>query len=90
MLTCKETARLVSDQLDRKLPLRMRLHLRLHLMMCGACSAYRRQILQLHHLFRRRFIDPADSPTDATPTPTRCPEDAKKRIETWLNQHLKG
>lgn len=29
--------------------------LRLHVMMCGACSAYKRQIEALHLLFRKRF-----------------------------------
>ncbi len=90
MLSCKETARLVSDQLDRKLPMRLRLHLRLHLMMCGACAAYRRQMIQLNLLFRRRFDHPGDSQPDATPTSSRCPEDAKKRIESWLKQRLNG
>jgi len=48
MLSCKETARLVSDGLDRRLSLWQRMNLRLHLMMCGACSAYRRQVAQLN------------------------------------------
>lgn len=88
MLTCKDIARLVSDDLDRKLPLRQRLGLRLHLMMCGACSTYRRQVTQLHRLFRRRFREPTDADFDQAPTELRCPENAKKRMTAWLNQQL--
>ncbi len=54
MLSCKETARLISDGLDRKLPLRRRIALRLHLAMCSGCRAYKTQIESLHRLFSRR------------------------------------
>jgi len=89
MLSCKDIARLVSDSLDRKLPPRQRLELRLHLMMCGACSTYRRQITELNRLFQRRFHDATGSRSDdAEPSPPRCPEEAKERIEAWLKQRL--
>ena len=54
MLSCKETARLISDGLDRKLPLRRRIALRLHLAMCSGCRAYKNQIESLNRLFSRR------------------------------------
>jgi len=34
MLSCKEATRLVSESLGRELPVRQRLSLRFHLMMC--------------------------------------------------------
>jgi len=82
MLTCKETARLVSEGLDRKLSLWQRMNLRLHLMMCGACSAYRRQVETLHRIVRRRFGKSAVdvTTTDAPP----CPEQTKRRIVRTL------
>lgn len=86
MLTCKDIARLVSDDLDRKLPLRQKMRVRLHLMMCGACSTYRRQVAQLHQLFCQRFREPTDA--DEAPAELRCPEDAKKRMTRWLSQRL--
>jgi len=86
MLTCKQTARLVSDGLDRKLSLWQRMNLRLHLMMCGACSAYRRQVETLNRVVRRRFDEtPVD--TAATHTPA-CPEQTKRRITEWLREQL--
>jgi anti-sigma factor ChrR (cupin superfamily) len=40
MLKCKDIADLSSDYLDGTLPLRKRLAIRLHLMMCGHCRRY--------------------------------------------------
>lgn len=37
MLSCKDVSFIVSQSLDRKLALRERLGLKLHLMMCNAC-----------------------------------------------------
>ncbi len=55
MLSCKETSRLISLGLDRKFPWRRRLAIRLHLLMCSACRAYRRQLESLHRLTVERF-----------------------------------
>lgn len=87
MLTCKETARLVSESLDRKLSLWQRMNLRLHLMMCGACSAYRGQVRALNRLVRMRFSGAAtDSRDDAGP---RCPDESKRRIAASLREHIR-
>ena len=50
MLSCKEVTKLVSENLDRDLPLWRRIGLRLHVTMCKGCSAYRRQIESLNKL----------------------------------------
>ena len=50
MYSCKEISRLASEALDRKLPLRQRLGLRLHVAMCRFCSEYRRQLLLLREI----------------------------------------
>lgn len=44
MLNCKETVRLISEKLDRHLSWWQRMNLWAHVMMCGACSAYNRQL----------------------------------------------
>lgn len=44
MLTCKEATQLLSQSQDRPLALRERLALRLHLLICDACSNFRRQL----------------------------------------------
>ncbi len=47
MLTCREAAQLLLDSLDGELPLRQRIALRIHLLMCKLCPRFRRQILFL-------------------------------------------
>jgi hypothetical protein len=47
MLNCQETSRLLSQGLDRPLMFRERLALRLHLLMCGACQRFARQLRYL-------------------------------------------
>ncbi len=53
MLTCRETARLVSKGLDTRLTLRERWQVRLHLRLCEACRSYRAQLRRLRSLLRR-------------------------------------
>ncbi len=47
MLSCKEAAGLLSESLDRKLPLGRRIALKMHLLFCKFCRRFRRQVLFL-------------------------------------------
>ncbi len=47
MLSCKEAAGLLSESLDRKLPLGQRIALRMHLLFCRFCRRFSRQVLFL-------------------------------------------
>ncbi len=53
MLTCKETALLISQSHDRRLSWRERLGVRLHLAFCDACTHFRRQMDFLRRTIRR-------------------------------------
>lgn len=53
MLTCKQASLLMSQEQDRRLRLRERIGLRLHVMICDACSNYRRQLAFLREACRR-------------------------------------
>jgi predicted anti-sigma-YlaC factor YlaD len=69
MLTCKGATQLISDGLDRKLPWWRRMGLRVHVMMCAACRAYRRQVIAIDALVRDRYgpdpsIEPIQSLSD--------------------------
>lgn len=44
MLDCRHATLLVSQSMERRLTLRQRLALRLHLMMCDACTQFRKQV----------------------------------------------
>jgi hypothetical protein len=47
---CREAVRLQSDALDHRLSLVQRIGLRIHLMLCGWCSRYGRQIAFLRKM----------------------------------------
>jgi hypothetical protein len=47
MLTCKQASQLISQSLDHPLSLSNRIKLRFHLLICDACSRFRKQMKQL-------------------------------------------
>jgi len=53
MLSCKDVTQLISESMDRPLPLRKRIGMRLHLLMCKFCSRYERQLLLIRETVRR-------------------------------------
>ena len=52
MRTCKEVARLISEGLDRELPLLDRIGVRFHLFICRHCRCFRDQLHVLHQAIR--------------------------------------
>lgn len=52
MPTCREVQRLLSDSMDRPLPLGQRSRMRVHLLMCGACTRFRAQLTLLRQAMR--------------------------------------
>ncbi|MBN1674569.1 MAG: zf-HC2 domain-containing protein [Kiritimatiellae bacterium] len=80
MLSCKDVTRLVSEALDRDLPLHQRLGVRLHFLFCRVCALYKRQLLILRDLIRRavaRFESSA---------PVSLPPDARERIRQSIRE----
>lgn len=45
MISCKKAAALSSEALDRRLTIRERLVLRVHLVLCRVCRSYERQLM---------------------------------------------
>jgi len=52
-LTCKETARLLSEGLDRELPPERQALLRAHLAICRGCDSMRERLAFLRRAMRR-------------------------------------
>lgn len=75
MPSCKDVSALISKGMDRQLPLRKRLSIRLHVSMCDLCRRYEKQI----HLLRRGFSYYADPDMNIAENPL-TPE-AKARLE---------
>ena len=53
MLDCRQATALMSQRMDRKLGLAERMGLKLHLMMCGGCRNFGRQMNFLRESLRR-------------------------------------
>ncbi len=79
MLTCEETAQLVSESLDRTLRLRERFALRLHLLGCAMCSRYARQLKFLQRVC-------ADGAEEQLTSPAELSDAARERIRNRLRQ----
>jgi hypothetical protein len=52
-MTCKEATQLVSKMQDQPLSFGERVKLRLHLLVCAACSHFERQMQMLHAAMRK-------------------------------------
>jgi predicted anti-sigma-YlaC factor YlaD len=53
MLTCREVTELATDHMEGVLPLRRRVGVRLHLLLCGACRRYLAQMRTVTAALRR-------------------------------------
>ena len=82
MFRCKDVSQKVSLSMDTSLPLRHRLAVRFHLMMCRYCARFRRQMLKLRTL--SRAID-TDAPASGTMT---LSDDARARIKEALHSSI--
>ncbi len=82
MLTCKEVTHLVSQSLDRQMPFRTRVGVRMHLAMCRFCRRYRRQLLFLRKV--GRWV-PSRLEGNGAPPLATLPPDARRRIQEALD-----
>ena len=76
--SCREAARLQSIAFDRKLTLRQRFGLRVHLLLCRWCRRYGKQIKFLQdaaHEHPHEMVEPA---------PQRLSDEARDRIKKKL------
>ena len=53
MMSCKEAARLISEERDHQLSLGQRMGLRMHLVMCTLCRGYKQNIEALGRIVAR-------------------------------------
>jgi len=79
MFNCKEVTRLVSESLDRKLPLSERIGVRIHLLMCKLCPEAKKQMLFLREAARLFSFDTRPVGLGASLSP-----EARNRIKRSL------
>jgi hypothetical protein len=80
MPACREVSRMVSDGMDRRLPLRRRLLIRMHVSMCVLCRRYEKQL----HLVREgvgRYANPETHPAGKVLSPA-----ARARLKEALTR----
>lgn len=58
--TCREVHQLASESLDRQLNTGERLRMRVHLVMCGACTRFNGQMLLIRRAMQRLSHDRDD------------------------------
>jgi hypothetical protein len=81
MLNCKQASHLVSQSMEAKLSFRQRLGLRVHLMMCDACTQFSRQLLVL-----REAISQLARKTENDET-LKLSDEARRRIGKSVEGH---
>jgi hypothetical protein len=84
MFRCKDVSQKVSLSMDISLPLRHRLAVRFHLMMCRYCARFQRQMVKLRTL--SRAID-TEAPASGDAT-AKLSEAARTRIKNALHSSL--
>ena len=84
MLSCKEVSQLVSQSLDRPLPIGKRIAVRMHLMICTLCRRYQRQ---LHFLQQATRQLPEHLDASAT---LQLSDAARQRIRTKFDTGKEG
>jgi len=76
MPSCREASRLISESHERRLDLRERVFLRLHLAMCFMCRRFSRQIEFIGKAAQRFSLYEAHEPAHGP----RLPSEARRRI----------
>ena len=73
---------MVSESLDRRLPLVQRMGLRIHLLMCRFCARYKKQLLTLRKTIRLHECCGEDTISSVS-----LPQETRNRIKEALNRH---
>jgi predicted anti-sigma-YlaC factor YlaD len=83
MLNCKQTSQLVSQSLDRRLTMRERFAVRIHLLMCTYCKRFSQQLLAIR-LGLERMTTSMEQDTQL-----HMPSESKARIAKVLASEVK-
>ena len=87
-MTCKEIAKLLSEQQDRGLPWSRRVMIRVHLAMCVFCRRLENHLRFIHNLSEAAGGTGAGSPLESEDVyPAALSPEAKARIKNTLAQH---
>ncbi len=82
MFKCKDISHLISRSMDQKLPLRIRIGIKFHLMMCHLCLRYKKQLELIH-----KAISKLDTDKEEHFPVTQLPDQTKEKIKMNLENH---
>ncbi len=82
MFKCKDISHLISRSMDQKLPLRIRIGIKFHLMMCHLCLRYKKQLELIH-----KAISKLDTDKEEQFPVTQLPDQTKEKIKKNLENH---
>lgn len=83
MLRCREVSKLVSESMERELPLRQRLQVWMHLAMCRLCAGFARQLRLLRRAARENPERLAADPAEPEPA---LSQEARERMKAALRE----
>jgi hypothetical protein len=81
LLTCQEVTRMASEAMERKLPLRQRIDMKLHFLICALCLRYFKQLQFMREIARQRAAQAEDA---ASSTATSLSSEARERMKRRL------
>ena len=82
LFRCKDITYLISQSMDVKLPLKIRLGIKFHLMMCDLCLRYKKQLELI-----RKVILKIEAEKEADSFTTPLPEQIREKIKNHLKNH---
>jgi hypothetical protein len=82
MFNCRQVSEKISESLDLRLPLRQRMMIRLHVLMCIHCANFRRQLIRMGKAIRHDGSPLKDEP--------RLSKQTRERISRSLKNQLRG
>ena len=83
--TCREVIRLLSDEMDRSIPLRRWITARLHFLICVWCLRYQKQIGLMRNLLRSE--EPGSPTGDSKAgSDARLSDEARERLKRITRQ----
>jgi len=81
---CREITQLISESMDRKLTLRERITMRLHLKICVLCGRYLKQLMYVREAVHHHA---AHLENGASPEPPSLSEEARERLKRALSDN---
>ena len=82
MISCDHASRLASKAMDSKLTLGEKISLRMHLLACGFCREFEKQLISIRSILQTRS---GEIPTD--PAEPKLSQDARERLQKSIKDN---